>query len=218
MEQSVKIILGLFFLMSLSLVSSFQYVNPNYPKLEAQTQTTTSSGSSSVNSSAFLLLNGTNQASWTPTTTKVTNLNADLLDGYTTGTSGGVIPILSGNNIYSGTSTFSQYITMLDDDIIYLGTGQSVQLYFESATSEVHFEQLSAGQDLIMGFDQVNFGSQVVLGGHIVVPSGQDGNYNLGSAMAYIWRCDYKGAHIEDLQKAMWHLNDEIELRKNGSK
>lgn len=31
--------------------------------------------------SNFLRLNGSNQASWTPTTTKVTNLNADLLDG-----------------------------------------------------------------------------------------------------------------------------------------
>ena len=45
-------------------------------------------------------------------TTKVTNLNADLLDGYNIGTSGGAIPILSANNTFSGT----QYYTNIDVD------------------------------------------------------------------------------------------------------
>jgi hypothetical protein len=37
----------------------------------------------------------------------VSNLNADLLDGYNTGTSGNVIPLLDGANTWSGTQTFS---------------------------------------------------------------------------------------------------------------
>lgn len=45
-------------------------------------------------------------------TTLVTNLNADLLDGKNTGTSGNVIPLLDGNNTYSGTSLFNEDISV----------------------------------------------------------------------------------------------------------
>jgi hypothetical protein len=37
--------------------------------------------------------------------------------------------------------------------------------------------------------------------------------FNLGNAIKYIWRADLKGNSIEDLQKAIWYLNDEIEKR-----
>ena len=39
-------------------------------------------------------------------TTKVTNLNADLLDGYNTGTSGNAIPLMDGANTWSDDQTF----------------------------------------------------------------------------------------------------------------
>lgn len=43
-------------------------------------------------------------------------------------------------------------------------------------------------------------------------------NFNLGNALKYLWRCDSKGAPIEDLQKAIWYINREIERRKaNGA-
>ena len=35
-------------------------------------------------------------------------------------------------------------------------------------------------------------------------------NFNLGNVLKYIWRCDSKGATIEDLKKARWYLDDEI--------
>jgi uncharacterized protein DUF3310 len=35
-------------------------------------------------------------------------------------------------------------------------------------------------------------------------------NFNLGNVLKYIWRCDTKGATIEDLKKARWYLDDEI--------
>ena len=38
--------------------------------------------------------------------------------------------------------------------------------------------------------------------------------FNLGNAVKYIWRCGEKGKPIEDLQKAVWYLQREIELRK----
>lgn len=38
--------------------------------------------------------------------------------------------------------------------------------------------------------------------------------FNLGNAVKYIARCDHKGNSIEDLEKAAWYLQREIELRK----
>ncbi len=36
-------------------------------------------------------------------------------------------------------------------------------------------------------------------------------NYNLGNAVKYISRCKYKGNQLEDLHKAAWYINREIE-------
>jgi hypothetical protein len=40
--------------------------------------------------------------------------------------------------------------------------------------------------------------------------------FNLGNAIKYIWRADLKNDAIEDLEKAVWYIRDEIEKRKNG--
>lgn len=37
--------------------------------------------------------------------------------------------------------------------------------------------------------------------------------FNLGNAVKYIWRADLKNDSIEDLKKAVWYINDEIERR-----
>lgn len=37
--------------------------------------------------------------------------------------------------------------------------------------------------------------------------------FNLGNAMKYLWRADEKGNAIEDLRKAAWYLQREIEKR-----
>lgn len=42
--------------------------------------------------------------------------------------------------------------------------------------------------------------------------------FNLGNAMKYIWRCDLKGKDIQDLEKAVFYLQDEIELRKKNKR
>lgn len=36
-------------------------------------------------------------------------------------------------------------------------------------------------------------------------------NFNLGNAIKYIWRAGLKGDGIQDLQKAIFYLQDEIE-------
>lgn len=38
--------------------------------------------------------------------------------------------------------------------------------------------------------------------------------FNLGNAIKYIWRCDLKKDAIEDLEKAKWYIQREIEKRK----
>lgn len=38
--------------------------------------------------------------------------------------------------------------------------------------------------------------------------------FSLGNAVKYIARADHKGKAIEDLQKAAWYLNREIERRQ----
>lgn len=37
--------------------------------------------------------------------------------------------------------------------------------------------------------------------------------FNLGNAMKYIWRADFKGCPVDDLKKAKWYLEREIENR-----
>lgn len=40
--------------------------------------------------------------------------------------------------------------------------------------------------------------------------------FNLGNAVKYIWRADLKNDAIEDLKKAAWYINREIERRQRA--
>jgi len=40
--------------------------------------------------------------------------------------------------------------------------------------------------------------------------------FNVGNAIKYLWRADHKGASIEDLKKAAWYINREIERRERA--
>ena len=42
-------------------------------------------------------------------------------------------------------------------------------------------------------------------------------NFNLGNALKYIWRADLKNDPIENLKKAQFYLNREIQRRQNES-
>jgi hypothetical protein len=39
-------------------------------------------------------------------------------------------------------------------------------------------------------------------------------NFNLGNALKYIWRANLKGNAEEDLLKAVWYVQRELERRK----
>ena len=39
--------------------------------------------------------------------------------------------------------------------------------------------------------------------------------FNLGNVIKYLWRAEEKGAPLEDLKKARWYLEREIQKREN---
>jgi len=41
-----------------------------------------------------------------------------------------------------------------------------------------------------------------------------DANFNIGNVLKYISRCGKKDSAIQELEKALWYLNREIENRK----
>lgn len=41
-------------------------------------------------------------------------------------------------------------------------------------------------------------------------------NFNLGNAIKYVWRHEYKGNPIQDLKKARWYIDDEIARLEAG--
>ena len=43
-------------------------------------------------------------------------------------------------------------------------------------------------------------------------------NFNLGNVIKYVWRADLKNNAIEDLEKAMFYLQDEITKRQHQNR
>lgn len=41
-------------------------------------------------------------------------------------------------------------------------------------------------------------------------------NFNLGNAVKYIWRASLKGKEIQDLEKALWYIEREIQRLQRG--
>lgn len=41
-------------------------------------------------------------------------------------------------------------------------------------------------------------------------------NFNIGNAMKYLWREGLKGSSEEDLKKAIWYIEREIERRRQS--
>lgn len=64
-----------------------------------------------------------------------------------------------------------------------------------------------------MGNEKVNHPNHYNMGKFEVIDVIEDWdlNFNLGNAVKYIARSDYKGNKVEDLRKAMWYIDREIE-------
>lgn len=66
--------------------------------------------------------------------------------------------------------------------------------------------------------DNVNSPSHYTwLGGIEVIDITEHLSFTLGNVVKYVLRADHKGKPIEDLEKAAWYLNREIERRKRLS-
>ena len=61
--------------------------------------------------------------------------------------------------------------------------------------------------------DEVNSPAHYTVGGIEVIDfiEAKKLNYRLGNVIKYICRADHKGKKLQDLQKAIWYLNREIE-------
>lgn len=72
---------------------------------------------------------------------------------------------------------------------------------------EQHF-----GVDIDKAHDLVNHPSHYKVGGIETIDfiEAKGLNYNLGNAIKYITRADYKGSKAQDLAKAIWYLRREI--------
>ena len=42
-------------------------------------------------------------------------------------------------------------------------------------------------------------------------------NFNLGNAVKYICRCNYKGDKVNDLKKAIWYIERELNYSENST-
>jgi hypothetical protein len=67
--------------------------------------------------------------------------------------------------------------------------------------------------------DMVNHPSHYTFGKFEVIDVIEDWklNYNMGNAVKYVARAEHKGNKIEDLQKAIWYLQREIDRFSRGS-
>lgn len=81
-------------------------------------------------------------------TTLVTNLNADLLDGKNTGTSGNTIPLLDGANTWSGTQTMGTTTKIqFTDTNAFINASSSGNLVVQGATST----NIGVAGDIVLG-------------------------------------------------------------------
>jgi hypothetical protein len=71
---------------------------------------------------------------------------------------------------------------------------------------------------LVSRNDNVNHPGHYNIGKIEVIEAIEDWklNFNLGNAVKYIARADHKGKPVEDLQKAVFYLQREIEGRKKN--
>ena len=76
-----------------------------------------SAGNINARTGTFNVAQGTSPLTVT-STTLITNLNADLLDGYHVGTSGATIPILDGINSWTNTQTFNNDVNVIGNFIV----------------------------------------------------------------------------------------------------
>lgn len=112
-------------------------------------------------------------------TTLVTNLNADLLDGKNTGTSGNTIPLLDGTNTWSANQTFSTQVISTQANSAVTGGGQ---IYLNGANgNRIDFNQNGVAAP---AFSTRSAGTKIVLYPGITASAS---DYALGIESSTLW-------------------------------
>lgn len=87
-----------------------------------------------------------------------------------------------------------QYQDMDEDRADTIGQNSNEGLHYDAVNHPKHYLGHPSGIECIQITEHMGF--------------------NLGNATKYIWRADLKGDAIEDLKKAAWYINREIEKRE----
>jgi hypothetical protein len=74
--------------------------------------------------------------------------------------------------------------------------------------------EVSKGRKAKVKSDMVNNPEHYKIGGIETIDfiEAKNFGYNLGNVVKYISRADYKGDRLENLKKAQWYMNREVEL------
>jgi hypothetical protein len=105
---------------------------------------------------------------------------------------------------HTSNKSLANTITMVEDEVTKLTDEQQERLAFALSKPRVRMQA---------GVDNVNHPSHYKVGGIETIDfiEAKKLNYNIGNVVKYITRADHKGNRKEDLLKAQWYLNREIE-------
>jgi len=89
-----------------------------------------------------------------------------------------------------------------------------MKVYLDMAEEEAEEE---AEEDVVNNPDHYNTGSiECIEGIQASMSAEAFAGYLKGNCMKYLWRYDYKGKPVEDLQKAGWYLNRLTDMVENS--
>ena len=89
-----------------------------------------------------------------------------------------------------------------------------MKVYLDMADAEAEEEE---EEDVVNNPDHYNTGSiECIEGIQASMSAEAFAGYLKGNCMKYLWRYDYKGKPVEDLQKAGWYLNKLTDMVENS--
>jgi len=89
-----------------------------------------------------------------------------------------------------------------------------MKVYLDMADAEAEEEE---EEDVVNNPDHYNTGSiECIEGIQASMSAEAFAGYLKGNCMKYLWRYDYKGKPVEDLQKAGWYLNRLTDMVENS--
>ena len=108
------------------------------------------------------------------------------------------------NNYKFGCQKQGHRSFVLGIDFIFNNDDEVQCMYFEVKDSEKEKEMINHPQHYNQGIEAIDY-----IESHKM-------NFNTGNVIKYVTRAKHKGTELEDLKKASWYLNREIERLEKG--